>query len=183
MLALLVGVLLKLYDDFVDDEKILTNEHLISILRTLQIGTATILFTNDFWACVLFVAFNLACVVSSHIEYTGPHVVSFLTLAPFLLFASWPHKSPFGTKLDMAALSIIIGTGLMEPTLFPEEASILKGISRFLGVLFTGWLYLQFPFSLATQIFLLIGCGYSIASVVGQLVKLGFIPKSQIETY
>lgn len=183
MLAFLVGVLLKLYDDFVDDEQILTNEHLISTLRTLQIGITSLVLANDFWTCLLFVAFNLACVVSSYTEYIGPHVFSFLVLSPFLLATSWKHKSSFGSKLDIAGISIILGSGLVEPKLFPEESSIPKAISRFLGVLFTGWLYLYFPFSLPIQAFLLISCGYSLASVFGQMVKLGFIPSGQIGTY
>lgn len=183
MLAVLVGALLKFYDDFVDDEQILTNEYLISILRTLQIGLTSLVLASDFWTCLLFMAFNLACILSSYHEYMGPHVFSVLFLTPFLIISSWPHKSSFGSKLDIAALSVILGSGLVEPKLFPEEASVLKLCFRFIGFILATSILWWFQLSIPIHTFFSMFAGYCLASVFGQLVKLGFIPKTLKETY
>ena len=85
LLPFLVGILLKVYDDFVDDEPILTNEYVVTTLRTLQIGLSAVVLASDFWVCVIFALFNGLCALSSSPEYSRPHVVSYAALSPVSL--------------------------------------------------------------------------------------------------
>ena len=172
LLAFLAGVLLKVYDDFVDDDPILTNEYVISALRTLQIAVTTLVLAGDFWLCLLFAIFNVVCALSSWTEYSQPHVMSYAVVSPLLLAASWSHRPPL-MPLDLGGLIGAIGVALFEPKAFPEEVSWIKGISRFLVTwgLFTAALLLR-RISLSARTALVLFGGYSLASSVVQLLKL-----------
>jgi hypothetical protein len=172
LLALVAGVLLKVYDDFVDDDPILTNAYLVSALRTLQIAVISLLLAGDFWLCSLFVIFNGACALSSWAEYSQPHVVSYWALAPLLLAVSWSHR-PSLLPSDLGVLVGAIGSAVFEPKAFPEEVSVLKGLFRFAAAwgLLTAALLLRRISSSARSALVLFG-GYSLASSMAQLLKL-----------
>jgi hypothetical protein len=172
LLAFLAGVLLKVYDDFVDDDPILTNEYGIAALRTLQIAVTTLVLAGDFWLCLLFTIFNAVCALSSWVEYSQPHVVSYAVVSPLLLAVSWPHR-PSLRLSDLGGLIGAIGVALFEPKAFPEETSWIKGISRFLvgwGLL-TAALVLRQISSSARTALVLFG-GYSVASSMAQMLKV-----------
>ena len=89
MLPFLLGVLLKVYDDFVDDVPVLTNEHGVASLRTLQIALAALVLSRDLWICFGFVLFNAVCAWADWSRYSGPHDVSYWALAGLCLALSW----------------------------------------------------------------------------------------------
>jgi hypothetical protein len=172
MLPFLLGVLLKIYDDFVDDNPVLTNEYVITSLRTLQIGIAALVLAGDFWICLGFALFNGLCALSSWSEYSRPHVVSYWALGILCFGMSWTHRPPFGS-LDVAVLVGLIGVAIFEPIAYPEETSFLKGLSRFWGAwsLFTGAIALRRIGASARSLLWMFG-GYSLASSVAQMLSL-----------
>jgi uncharacterized membrane protein YgdD (TMEM256/DUF423 family) len=172
LLALLAGVLLKVYDDFVDDDPILTNPYTVSALRTLQIAATTLLLAGDFWLCLLFVVFNGVCAWSDPSRYSGPHDMSYWAIAPLLLGVSWSHR-PSLMSSDLGVLAGAIGVALFEPVAYPEEVSWMKGANRFVAAwgLLTAALLLRRISSSARTTLVLFG-GYSLASSVVQLLKL-----------
>jgi hypothetical protein len=171
-LAFLAGVLLKVYDDFVDDDPILTNEHVIASLRTAQIVVATLVLSRDFWLCLVFGLFNGLCALSSSAEYSRPHVVSYAVVSPLLLAVSWSARSSLGS-LDWAVITTLLGLAVFEPKAFPEELSVPKGIIRLVTAAssFTAlWCFPQL--SPSVQSLLWIQAGYCVSSSVAQLLKL-----------
>lgn len=172
MLAFLVGVLLKVYDDFVDDDPVLTSEYVVTTLRTLQIALTALVLAGDFWICLTFALFNGLCAISSATEYSRPHVVSYLVLTPLLLVLSWSHRSSFG-PVDLAVLVGLLGVALFEPKAFPEETSWLKGLSRFSGAwsLLSAAVLFQ-RITPSTRSLLWMFGGYSLASSIAQMVRL-----------
>jgi hypothetical protein len=172
ILPLLAGILLKIYDDFVDDDPILTNAYAIAALRTLQIAATTLVLAGDFWLCLLFAIFNGVCALSSWTEYSQPHVVSYAVASPLLLAVSWSHR-PTLLPLDFGGLVGAIGLALFEPKAFPEETSWIKGLSRFVVTwgLFTAAILLRRISSSSRTALVLFG-GYGLASSVAQLLKL-----------
>jgi hypothetical protein len=172
MLPFGVGVLLKVYDDFVDDVPVLTNEYVVTSLRTLQIGLAALVLAGDFWVCLTFVLFNGLCALSSWAEYSGPHVLSYWALGLLCLGVSWPHRPAFGS-LDAAVLVGLLGVAVFEPIAFPEETGWLKGLSRFWGawcLLSAAMLFRRINSS--TRSLLWMFGGYSLASSVAQALRL-----------
>ncbi len=172
VLGFLVGVLLKVYDDFVDDDPVLTNEYVVTTLRTLQIGLSAVVLASDFWVCLVFSLFNILCALSSSPEYSRPHVVSYAVLTPFLLVLSWPTRTPL-RSLDWAVIAALLGVALFEPKAFPEETSWFKGVSRLWGgasLLTTVLCFPQLNPSLVTA--LLMFAGYSLASSMAQMLRL-----------
>ena len=172
LLPLLAGILLKIYDDFVDDDPILTNEYAVAEIRTLQIGATTLLLAGDFWLCLLFTLFNGVCAWSDPSRYAGPHDMSYWTLVPLVLGVSWSHR-PTLMPSDLGVLAGAIGVALFEPTAYPEEISWMKGANRFVAAwgLLTASLLLRRISSSARTALVLFG-GYALASSVAQLLKL-----------
>ena len=176
---ILAGALLKIYDDFVDDDPILQNEYAIAILRTLQIAVTTLVVVNDFWICLVVTLFNLMCAIGSFTEYTGPHVVSYAVLSPLFLVLSWNKRSAIG-PFDWAVISMFLGTALAEPILFPEEMSWFKTVTRAwaAAVSFSSIVFFpQMNPSIAGAVAL--SGGYSIASSMGQMLKLTGLVRTQ----
>ena len=172
LLPLLAGVLLKLYDDLVDDDSILTDEYAVSALRTLQIAVTTLVLAGDFWLCLVFALFNGLCAVSSWAEYSQPHVVSYAVVSPLLLAVSWPHRSPLGSQ-DWAVVTSILGLAVFEPKAFPEDVSVLKGVIRLVTTAASLTTLLCFPqLSGAVQSLLWIQTGYFLTSSMVQMLKL-----------
>jgi len=182
MLSFLTGVLLKVYDDFVDDIPVLTNEYAITSLRTLQIGVSALVLASDLWICLGFVLFNGLCALSSWDEYSRPHVVSYWALGLLCLAMSWSHRPPFGS-LDIAVLVGLLGLAVFEPIAFPEETSVLKALSRFWGAwsLFTGALVLRRIGASARSLLWMFG-GYSLASSLAQMLSLTGTLRAQTPT-
>ena len=171
-LAFLAGALLKVYDDFVDDDPILTNEHVVASLRTAQIVVATLVLAGDFWLCLVFGLFNGLCALSSSAEYSRPHVMSYAVVSPLLLVMSWSARSTLGS-LDWAAIASILGLAVFEPKAFPEEVSGLKGLSRLFTAVGSMTALLCFPrLSASVRSLLWILSGYCVSSSVAQLLKL-----------
>ena len=52
LIAFLAGVFLKLYDDLVVDNPILTEPHIVVALRTLLVAVTTLYLSGDFWICL-----------------------------------------------------------------------------------------------------------------------------------
>jgi hypothetical protein len=172
MLSFLTGVLIKVYDDFVDDIPVLTNEYAITSLRALTIAVTALALAQDFWIYLGFVLFNGLCALSSWTEYSRPHVVSSIAVAPVILPLVWSHRPPFGS-LDIAVLVGLLGVAVFEPIAFPEETSWLKGLSRFWGAwsLFTAALVLRRIGASARSLLWMFG-GYSLASSLAQMLRL-----------
>jgi hypothetical protein len=172
MLPFLLGVLLKVYDDVVDDNRVLTNEYVITSLRTLQIALAALVLSSDLWICLGFALFNGLCALSSWGEYSRPHVVSYWALGALCLAMSWTHRPPFGS-LDIAVLVGLAGVAVFEPIAFPEETSAFKALSRFWGAwsLFTAALVLRRIGQSARSLLWMFG-GYSLASSLFQVASL-----------
>jgi len=171
-LAFLAGALLKVYDDFVDDDPLLTNEHVIASLRTAQIVVATLVLARDFWLCLVFGLFNGLCALSSSAEYSRPHVMSYAVVSPLLLAVSWSARSTLGSQ-DWAVLAAILGLAVFEPKAFPEELSVLKGLSRLLTTVCSITALLCFPrLSASVRSLLWLQAGYCVSSSVTQLLKL-----------
>ena len=172
LLPLLAGILLKIYDDFVDDDPILTNEYAVAAIRTLQIGVTTLLLAGDFWLCLLFTLFNAVCAWSDPSRYAGPHDMSYWTLVPLVLGVSWSHR-PTLMPSDLGVVAGAIGVALFEPTAYPEEIGWLKGANRFVAAwgLLTAAILLRRISSSARSALVLFG-GYALASSVAQLLKL-----------
>lgn len=171
LLAFLVGVLLKVYDDFVDDERILTNEYVIACLQTLKSACVALLLASDLWICALFGVFNAVCAWSDWSRYSGAHDVSYWTLIPICLALSWSHRPALG-PLDAGIVAGFVGLALFEPIAFPEETSLLKWGSRFWGAwtLLTAAAVLRRVGSSMRAALVLFG-GYSLASSLGQMLK------------
>ena len=176
ILSFLVGALLKVYDDFVDDEPYITNEHIVKILQYVQICLVTLLLSNDFWLTLVFGAFNLVCAFSSFQEYTGPHVVAYSALVPILLISSWKSRLPFGTSMDIAMVVVLLGLALFEPKVFPEETSFLKGLSRFNTAITSITVGLLLPLSPSMVSVFFLQAGYCTASSMAQMLKLTCLP-------
>jgi len=171
-LAFLVGVLFKVYDDFVDDEQILTDEYGVTALRTLQSALSAVVLANDFGLCLVFALFNGLCALSSVQEYSRPHVVSYAVLSPILLALSWPTRPSLGST-DWAVIVGLLGLALFEPKAFPEETSWLKGVSRLWGAVVLLTAVRVIPrLSPSVVSALLMFAGYSLASSMAQMLKL-----------
>lgn len=172
LLPFLVGALLKVYDDFVDDEPILTNAYVVACLQTLKCACVALLLASDLWIWGLFAAFNAACAWSDWSRYSGPHDVSYWALLPLCLLQSWSHRPSLG-PFDAGVAVGFVGLALFEPIAFPEETSVLKGLSRFWGAwsLFTAVLVLRRLGSSMRAAMVMFGA-YSLASSVGQMLKL-----------
>ena len=171
-LAFLAGVLLKVYDDFVDDDPLLTDEHVVSALRTAQIVVATLVLARDFWLCLVFGLFNGLCALSSSAEYTRPHVVSYAVVSPLLLAVSWSSRSSLGA-LDWAVITSMLGLAVFEPKAFPEEVSVLKGVARLVTTVCSITALVCFPrLSPSVRSLLWLQSGYCVSSSVTQLLKL-----------
>lgn len=172
MLPFLLGVLLKIYDDFVDDDPVLTNEYVIASLRTVQSGLAALVLAGDFWICLGVVLFNGLCALSSWDEYSRPHVMSYWALGALCLGLSWPHRPAIG-PIDTAVLIGLLGVAVFEPKAFPEETSWLKGLGRFWGawcLLSAALLFRRITSS--TRSLLWMFGGYSLASSLAQMLRL-----------
>ena len=184
MLAFLSGALLKIYDDFVDDELYITNEHIATSLRYLQIVFTTLLLSSDFLVCLLFALFNGLCAWSSFQEYSGPHVVGYFAIAPVLLYVSWNNsKSLSFTIYDLAVFISLCGIAILEPRVTPEETSWLKFALRFLcsyNCVFMITVFLPI-FSQSSLIGYELFMGYSIASAAAQFLKLTILNPSVYE--
>ncbi len=171
-LAFLAGVLLKVYDDFVDDDPLLTDEYVVASLRTAQAVVATLVLARDFWLCLVFGLFNALCALSSSAEYSRPHVVSYAVVSPLLLMVSWPERSTLGS-LDWAVITSILGLAVFEPKAFPEEVSVLKGFVRLITATCSFTALWCFPrLSASVRSLLWIQAGYCVSSSVAQLLKL-----------
>lgn len=172
LLPFLVGALLKVYDDFVDDEPILKNAYVVACLQTLKCACVALLLASDLWIWGLFTAFNAACAWADWSRYSGPHDVSYWTLIPLCLLQSWSHRPPLG-PFDAGVAIGFVGLALFEPTAFPEETSVLKGLSRFWGAwsLLTAALVLRRVGDSMRAAMVMFG-GYALASSMGQMLKL-----------
>ena len=168
----LTGALLKIYDDFVDDEPYITDEHIVTILRYLQICCVTLLLSNDFWLCLVFALFNYVCMFSSSGEYKKPHVFAYVFITPLLLIVSWKTRT-YLKGIDYAVISMLLGIAMIEPKIFPEETSIFKGLSRLSGTVNFITTSVCFPqISPSIRSSLIMFAGYSMASSMAQMLKL-----------
>lgn len=172
MLPFLLGVLLKVYDDIVDDVSVLVNEHVIASLRTLQVAVATLVLSRDLWLCSVFGLFNAVCAWSDWSRYSGPHDISYWGLGALCLSLSWTHRPPLG-QLDAGIVVGLLGLALFEPIAFPEETSWMKAASRFWGAwtLLTAAVVLRRIGSSMRSLLWMFG-GYALASSVVQMLRL-----------
>jgi hypothetical protein len=172
MLSFLTGVLIKVYDDFVDDIPVLTNAYVVASLRTLLPAALALCLAGDLWLWLGFTLFNSVCAWSDWSRYSGPHDVSLWPLTALCLTMSWKHRPPLG-QFDAGIVIGLLGVALFEPIAFPEETSVLKGLSRFWGAwsLFTAALVLRRIGASARSLLWMFG-GYSLASSMAQMLRL-----------
>lgn len=178
MLAFLSGALLKVYDDFVDDERYITNEYIATILRYLQIVFVTLVLESDFLVSVLFTLFNGFCALSSFQEYSGPHVVAYFAIMPILLYTSWTKSTSITfTIYDFCVFLALCGMAILEPRLTPEETSWFKFALRFLSAYNCVFMILVYSPILSHSSLLIyeLFMGYAIASSMAQLLKLTWL--------
>jgi hypothetical protein len=175
--AFLSGIFLKFYDDFVDDEPYITNEHIVTILRYLQVALLTLLLSSDFTVALLFLSLNITCAVSSFKEYSTPHVFAHFFFCPLTLIASWKKGFQSFHGLDFLILPMIFIGALLEPRLVPEEISISKWITRFVASLLATIFAVAFPFSQSVKLFFMGAGGYTFASSIAQMLKLTLLPR------
>ena len=179
-LPFLAGVLLKVYDDFVDDEPILTNPYATATLHHLQLVVFAVVASSNFLLCVVFTLFNAAAAWASWAEYSRPHVWSYFCSAPLLLAVSFASRTPLA-RFDYPIAYGYLAYGLTEPRLYPEETSVFKMVSRGLAGYATllGGLLFRESISPAMLDLMALSAGYSIASSMGQMLKLtGCIPRA-----
>lgn len=184
MLAFLAGALLKIYDDFVDDEPYITNEHIATMLRYIQIVLTTLVLNSDFLVSLLFTLFNSFCAWSSFHEYSGPHVAAYFAIMPILLYTSWNNgKTVNFTIYDLAVFISLCGIAILEPRVTPEETSWLKFALRFVcsyNCVFMLMVYSPI-FSHSSLVCYELFMGYSIASTIAQFLKLTILNPSVYE--
>lgn len=171
----LTGTLLKVYDDFVDDEPYITNEYSITILRYLQVACVTIVILQDFWIGIMFAAFNGICALASFGEYSNPHVFSYFFLVPFLLLFSKVPSGKF-TGLDFVIIILTLEFAIVEPKLYPEESSFEKMIMRTLCAVGAMNGALAYPVHSSVASFLKMLAGYSVTSSIDQMLKMYLLP-------
>jgi hypothetical protein len=173
LLPFLAGVLLKVYDDFVDDESYITNPYWTTTLRLLQVSVFTLAANSNFLLAFVFTVFNTLAAIASWSEYSQPHVWAYFWICPLLLVTSFKTRAPLAL-FDYPISYAYFAYGLAEPRLYPEETSVFKMLSR--GI--TGYLTLtsQVVFrdslSPAMRELMLLSTGYSLASSIGQMLKL-----------
>jgi hypothetical protein len=173
MEAFLTGGLLKLYDDFVDDEPYITNPYAKTTLQYLQVMAVTLLIANDFWFGAIFAAFNGLCAFSSFEEYTGPHVFAFFILCPILLVWSWRQRSRVSLHgMDVAVITVLLGLALYEPQMYPEETSVFKMVTRSWVAICSFTAARVFPLHPSVVSVLLFQAGYCAISSLNQMFKL-----------
>jgi hypothetical protein len=172
-LPALAGLLLKVYDDFVDDEPYITNPYLTTLLQTAQVMVYTLVAHNDFWLSFVFSAFNGLAAVASWKEYSRPHVMAYFVLCPFLLLLSVRHYVPL-RLFDYPVVYGFLAFGLVEPRLFPEEYSPMKFLSRFGASFITVTAMFIYKDVLSSSMLRLmaLSTGYSLASSMAQMLKL-----------
>lgn len=172
-LPALAGILLKVYDDFVDDEPYITNPYITTLLQTAQVMVYTLVAHNDFWLSFVFTAFNGLAALASWKEYSRPHVMAYFVLCPFLLLLSVRHCVPL-RLFDYPIVYGFLAFGLIEPRLFPEEYSPMKFLSRFGStfITITAMFIYKDLLSVSMLRLMTLSAGYSLASSMAQMVKL-----------
>jgi hypothetical protein len=170
----LAGILLKVYDDFVDDEPYITNPYITTLLQMAQVMVYTLVAHNNFWLSFVFTAFNGLAALASWKEYSRPHVMAYFVLCPFLLVLSLRHFVPL-RLFDYPVVYGFLAFGLVEPRLFPEEYSPMKFLSRFGSSFVTIVAMFVYKDLLSTSMLrtMSLSSGYSVASSMAQMLKLG----------
>jgi hypothetical protein len=180
----LAGVFLKLNDDYIVDEPYITDPFVTATLKTVEVMLYTLTAHNDFWLSSIFALFNGLAAIASWKEYSNPHVFAYFFVTPFLLLLSIPHYTSL-RLFDYPVVFGLLAFGLVEPRLFPEEASWTKfaarGLSAYIGL--TGiWMY-HGDLSLSVVRGCLLFTGYAIMSSLSQMLKLTVLPLTSSPQY
>ena len=177
MESFFAGMCLKLYDDLVIDNPILTNPVYTAMLRTLLVLFFTVVMTRDFWLAVSFALGNLAVYLVEPAAYASPHEQSLLVFLPVVLVMSWSHRLPF-TLRDGIVFFVLGCIRSSDAYFMPEEASLRKwGVRGLLTVVLSTGL-LTTPSASPTLVHGLTSLiGYLATSSVMQMLMLtGLVP-------
>ena len=128
--ALIYGALIKVYEDL-DDNKILQEGWIKRSLEYVIVVLQYLLLVSDFNFAIVYYAMNVACAFFHPETYSSPYELSLIFLSPIPLILSYGTYKPFTAFSLLYALSGIL-TFIIEPYAFPEEASIMKIVSRML---------------------------------------------------
>jgi hypothetical protein len=168
-LAILGGMLCKIYDDF-SDSKIVTNPLVLECLKGLQWISLCLLSYKDFNFSFVFYLGNLLNSISNPIEWTPAYEHSLLILYPIFLIMSYTTFQYPNIYDLILAFCNCVGM-LIEPYLITEEYSYKKLASRFM-LLFMFLICLALPLSLFFHKVLGYGIGYFLASCAYQGYRL-----------
>lgn len=174
--AFLAGVCVKLYDDLVLDNSILTDPFATTALRTLIITFVTTMLLRDFWLCCIFIIVNTVAYLADPLAYATPHERSLLVFSPVMLVLSWSQRPPI-SLYDVGLLALCMVASAGESYMFPEDVSLVKWIARGLYVVGTTTVVVTLPLSASFKSWLTCGIGYFMtSSLVQMLFMTGQIP-------
>ena len=124
--SLLVGFLMKVYDD-VQDKEIPISPETMELLKVLLVSFATIFLMNSFNFSLMFAVFSLVCYLLGQLDsvfWKACGLIPIITTV-YNIGSLWT----FGILDIIEMLAIICGTGIwitVEAKLFPEESSMVK---------------------------------------------------------
>jgi hypothetical protein len=126
--AILLGIIVKMYDDL-NDMEIIKSDILNEVLKGLTWVFLSLMSINDFNFSLIFYAINLGNSIVNSKEWYNPYESSLLYVYPIFLILSF-HSREYLSILDILQGMTLIFINLIEPYLFNEESSHRKMISR-----------------------------------------------------
>jgi len=174
LFSFISGSIIKIYDDFTDNNVNLTDFQL-NFLKVLQTISLVIISIKDFNFSLFFYIMNVLSFIQDNDLYLKDNYQKSISLLyPIFIFLSFSHRTPLNI-ISILYISCFLVFFALEPKLTPEEYSHRKFIIRtittvvvFIG-LFVGY-YLNVSWS-----FLKIGTiclGYILTSCIFQLYML-----------
>lgn len=172
LLPFLGGALVKLYDDLVVDNRIITDEYTVTTLRSLVVAIVTICVTSNFWICIWFLLVMLAGSILDPDAFKSPHERSLIAVAPVYLAASWSNQTPMHVLDWIFFGAVLVGTAIEAP-MFQDDVSVAKLLVRGVSSIIVTALLIVFPSEFST-IRLTLACllGYALTSSIIQMLFL-----------
>ena len=168
-LAILGGMLCKIYDDF-SDSKIVTNPLVLECLKGLQWISLCLLSYKDFNFSFVFYLGNLLNSISNPIEWTPAYEHSLLIVYPIFLIMSYTTFQYPNIYDLILSFSTCVGM-FFEPYFFTEEYSYKKLAYRGFFLLWLCFI-ITLPISLSVRKGFCFGIGYFLLSCIYQAYRL-----------